>query len=117
MRIAALILGIIGGVFGLLNALLALGWGGLGRALGTQGANQVVGLGWMAFIFAFLGTVGAGITLAKPRLGALMLLIAAIGMSIPISGYAVVAGAMFLIAALLAFMGRSTGADTHVKSS
>jgi hypothetical protein len=105
VRVAALVLGIVGGVLGLLSAVFALGIGGIGSVAGTQGAGTVIGLGWSAMGFAFLGFLGAGLAMGKPRLGGTLLLIAGIGFLISIS-FAVLATPLFLIAALMAFMGR-----------
>ena len=100
MRIAALIIGIIAGLFGILSAVLALAVGGIG------GSSTVVGLGWSALAFCILGFLGAGLAMGKPRLGALILLIAAVGVLISVSWFAVIATPLFLIAATLAFFGR-----------
>jgi hypothetical protein len=108
MRIAALILGVVGGVFGLIAALLALGIGGIGSATGQQGGGQIIGLGWSAFAFCILGFLGSGLAMGKPKLGAVLLLVAGLGFFISISWFAIITAPLFLIAALLAFMGRRT---------
>jgi hypothetical protein len=105
MRIAALIIGILGGLFGILSAVLALVVGGIG------GSGTVVGLGWSALVFCILGFLGAGLAMGRPRLGALILLIAAIGITISVSWFAVIAAPLFLVAALLAFLGRRGEAE------
>lgn len=71
MRIAALILGLIGGVIGLFAAGLALGIGAIGGATGAQGSGTVVGLGWAALALSVVGIVGGALALAKPRAAAL----------------------------------------------
>ena len=96
----------MGGVFGLLAALLALGIGGVGSAFGAQGAGQVVGLGFGAVGFALLGLIGGAMAMAKPRFAAALLLIAAFGFLISVSWFAIITAPLFLIGALLAFMGR-----------
>jgi len=44
MRLASLVLGIVGGLFGLGGAVFALFVGGLGAAFGAEGAETVTGL-------------------------------------------------------------------------
>lgn len=106
MRVAALVLGVIGGVFGIFASLFALGVGGLGSAMGTEGANTVIGLGWSAMFFCLLGFLGSGLAMAKPRAAAGLLLISALGFIVSVSAFALVTGPLFLIASLLAFLGR-----------
>jgi hypothetical protein len=115
MRIAAMVLGIIAAVLGLLAALLALTVGGIGSAFKAEGAAMVVSLGWSSLIFVFLGFVGAGFALAKPKLSGAILLISGIGFIISISFFAIISGPLFLIASLFAFLGKkpvlATGAS------
>ncbi len=107
MRIAALILGVVGGIFGLIAALLALEIGGIGAAVGSQGAGLTIDLGWSAFGFCLLGFLGAGLTMGKPPAGALLLLIAGLGFLVSVSWFVLITAPLFLFAALLAFMGRA----------
>lgn len=106
MRVAALVLGIIGGVLGLLAALFALSIGGIGAALQSEGASSVVSLGWSALLFCFLGFLGSGFALSKPRFSSLVLLVSGIGFLISISWFAVITTPLFLMASLFAFLGR-----------
>ena len=54
MKVAALVLGILGGLAGLLGGTCALAVGGIGEALGAEGAEEVIGLGWLAFVAAIV---------------------------------------------------------------
>ncbi len=54
MRTASLVLGIIGGVFGIIAGFLAMLFGGVGLAVEGEGAGTVVGLGFAA---VFIGVV------------------------------------------------------------
>jgi hypothetical protein len=108
MRTGALVLGIIAGLAGLVSAVLALFVGGLGGAFDAEGAGTVVGLGWSALGFSLLGLVGAALSLAKPVIAAVIMLIAGVAVAISISLFAVIATPLFLIAALLVFLGRKT---------
>jgi cytochrome c-type biogenesis protein CcmE len=55
-----------------------------------------------------VGLVRAALSLAKPRLAAVIMLVVGIAIAISISLFAVIATPLFLIAALLAFLGRHT---------
>ena len=106
MRIGALVLGIIAGLAGLVSAVFALFVGGMGGAFEAEGSGTIVGLGWSALFFSLLGLVGAALSLAKPRIATATMLVAAIAILISISMFALIATPLFLVAALLAFLGR-----------
>jgi hypothetical protein len=108
VRIAALVLGVLGGLFGFLGAGFALAVGSVGTALEVSNASQTTGLGWAAFVFGILGFLGAGLAMAKPRLGAILLIVSALGVIISISMFGLPAGALFFIGGILAFFGRKT---------
>jgi hypothetical protein len=109
MRIAALVLGIIGGIFGIMSARLAFLVGGMGDFFDAEGAETVVGLGWSALFFCLVGIVGAGLAMVRPLVAAVLMLISAIGVIVSISLFAVIAAPLFLVGALLAFLGRREG--------
>jgi hypothetical protein len=112
MRTGALVLGIIAGLAGIISAVLALFVGGVGGAFEAEGAGTVVGLGWSALFFSLLGLVGAALSLAKARLAAAIMLVAGVAIAISVSLFAVIATPLFLIAALLAFLGRHKREET-----
>jgi hypothetical protein len=114
MRIGALALGIVGGLLGVMSAVTALLLGGIGGAFDAEGSGTIVGLGFSALVFCFLGFLGAGLALAKPRIAGLLLLVSAIGITISISLFAVLAAPLFLIAAILAFLGKQGDSETIV---
>ena len=70
MRISATVLGLVGGVSGLLAALLAPG---------SHGTVTILGFGWPAPGVCLLGLLGAGVAVAIPEAGAVLLLIAGLG--------------------------------------
>jgi hypothetical protein len=109
MRTGALVLGIIGGIFGIISAVLAFVVGGIGDFFDAEGAETVVGLGWSALFFCLVGLVGAGLAIVRPVIAAVLMLISAIGDTISISLFAIIAAPLFLVAALLAFLGRREG--------
>lgn len=77
MQVAALVLGIIGGLFGLLIGLFGYGLGGLARASGAGGAGafQLVS---MALPIA--GLAGAGMAMVNPVPAGALMLLSALGM-------------------------------------
>lgn len=80
-RTAELLLGILGGIFGLLGAGFALFVGGLGGVFGMAGAKQIVTLGWLAIVASIIGLVGAGLVTSRTKLaGGLMLFAAILGL-------------------------------------
>ena len=104
MRIASLILGIIGGLFGLGGAIFALFVGGLGSAFGAEGAETVTGLGFAAIPLSVLGIVGGALALSRPKTAAWLQLISAVGGLIAISAAYAVAFACLLVGAILAWV-------------
>jgi hypothetical protein len=107
LRVAALVLGIVGGVLGLIAGILAITVGGIGQAVNANGAGTVTGLGFLAFVMAVVGLVGGALALSKPRVGALLLLVAGIVGFIAVSAFWLLSGPLMLIGALLAFLGRA----------
>jgi hypothetical protein len=99
MRMAAMVLGIVGGIFGLFSAVLALGIGGIGQNVGSEGAGLTTTLGALAFVWSLLALLGAGLALNKPRLAAGLLLVAGIATIISISFFAILAAPLELLAA------------------
>ncbi|MFE7910825.1 DUF4064 domain-containing protein, partial [Bacillus mobilis] len=84
-RTTEFILGLIGGIFGILCAFIALFIGGVGAAVEADGANQIIGLGWAAVALSILGIVGCVMVKSKAKVGGIMMTIAAIGGFICIS--------------------------------
>jgi hypothetical protein len=104
MRVVALVLGILGAVFGFFGAVLAEGVGGLGSALGVAHAHELVGLGVLAFAAAIVGLVGAILAMSAPKASWIMLLIAAVLVVVAISAFAVPAALLFLVAMVFAIL-------------
>jgi hypothetical protein len=100
-RTAEFVLGLIGGIFGILCAFIALFIGGLGSALETDGANTVIGLGWGAVALSILGIVGSVMVRSKAKVGGIMMTVAAIGGFICISLIYLLPGVLLLIGGLM----------------
>ena len=107
MRNGAIVIGIIAGLAGLVSAVLALMVGGLGAAVGPEGASQVMGLGWSALVLSLLlGLVGAALWTAKRQLVALIMAAAGVAMVCSISLVAVIVRPLFLVRRFWAEFGR-----------
>jgi len=104
IKVVALIIGILGGLAGLGGAVFALFLGGVGEAFNAQDASAVMGLGLAAIPLAIVGVVGGALTLAKPKLAGILMLISAVGGTIAISAGYIIAGPMLLIAGIMALM-------------
>lgn len=100
-RTAEFVLGLIGGIFGILCAFIALFIGGLGSALEADGANTVIGLGWGAVGLSVLGIVGSVMVRSKAKVGGIMMTVAAIGGFICISLIYLLPGVLLLIGGLM----------------
>ncbi|MDQ6832447.1 MAG: DUF4064 domain-containing protein [Chloroflexota bacterium] len=112
MRTTAMVLGIVGGIFGIFAAVFALAVGGLSSSLNVEGGGKVVGLGYAAFFVSVLAIVGGALAGKKPKAAALILLIAGIGGFVCVSAFWLLSGPLLLIGALLAFLGRKSDQST-----
>ncbi|MCU5549905.1 DUF4064 domain-containing protein [Bacillus cereus] len=100
-RTAEFVLGLIGGIFGIICAFVALLIGGMGAAFEADGANTVIGLGWGAVALSILGIVGSVMLRSKAKVGGIMMTVAAIGGFICISIIYLLPGVLLLIGGLM----------------
>ena len=117
MKVAALVLGIVGGVFGLIAGILAITVGGIGQAVGANQAGTVTGLGFLAFAMAVVSLVGGALALSKPRVAALLLLIAGIVGFFAVSAFWLLSGPLMILGALFAFLGRTKKGAQAIEAS
>jgi hypothetical protein len=104
MAIAALILGIIGGIAGLVGAGFALVVGGLGSAFSASGASTVLGGAVAAVVFSVLGIVGGALSLKWPKTAGGLMLVAAVGGGIGVFVAYAVAFPLLLVGGILALV-------------
>lgn len=104
MKLAALILGIIGGVAGIIGSIIVMVIGGIGSVIGGEGATTVTSLGWVALLFSLVGIVGGALALAKPKIAGIMMLFVGVGGIIAVSIGYVVAGPLLIIGGILALV-------------
>lgn len=105
MKIAALILGILGGIAGIVGSIIAMMIGGIGSALGGEGAKTVTSLGWVALLISIVAIVGGALAIAKPKIAGIIMLLMGIGGIIAVSIGYVVAGPLLIIGGILALVG------------
>jgi len=79
--------------------------GGIGSAIGGEGAGTVATLGWVALLLSLVGIVGGSLALAKPKIAGIIMLLMGIGGLICISLGYVVAGPLLIIGGILALVG------------
>jgi hypothetical protein len=113
MRTGALVLGIIAGLAGLASAVFALWFGLMGDAFDANWGSGIMVQGWVALGFSLFGLIGAALSGAKPRLAALVMAVAGVALFIAIYLFATIATPLFLVGALLAFLGRRPKAQAE----
>jgi hypothetical protein len=114
MRKAGGIIALIGGIFGVLAAIMTLSVGGIAGTFNAHGAHTVVGLGFGGLAFSFLAIIFSAVCLGtSSRVPAILLVISAIG-------GAILGGTLVAVCMVLAFVGgvlALVGADKPVASA
>lgn len=105
-QITALVLGILGGVFGIGGAIITLGLGGLSGIAGYEKAGEVVGRGFGAILLSILGMIGAGIVGSNPKISGILMLVSAIIGFLIIFPLYIPATALLLAGGILALMSK-----------
>jgi len=100
-RTTEFVLGLIGGIFGIIFAFIALFIGGVGSALEAEGANSIIGLGWGAIGLSIIGIIGCVLVKSKATVGGILMTIAAIGGFICVAVFYILPGVLLLIGGLM----------------
>ncbi|MED0988229.1 DUF4064 domain-containing protein [Bacillus paramycoides] len=95
------VLGLIGGIFGIICAFIALMIGCMGAAFEAEGANTMIGLSWGALGLSILGIVGSVMVRSTAKVGGIIMTIAAIGGFICIFVFYIFPGILLLIGGLM----------------
>jgi hypothetical protein len=103
---AAMVLGIVGGVFGIFGASLVMATGGIGALLEQEGAALFSVLGTIAMFLAVLGIVGGALAKSQPRTAAwCMGLSGVLGFGAALGAW-FFAGPLLIVGAVLAYTSR-----------
>lgn len=113
-RVGEMVLAIIGGIFGILGGIIALGIGGAQSALHTGGTNVAIN-GMIAILFSALALVAAFFVSSRTKLAGWLLVISAIGGLIAISAFYILSFILLLIAGLMCLL-RARGSSASNNS-
>ena len=95
-RTLELILGIVGGVFGLIGGILAL--------LFSAFESSLFGLGASAILASIIGLIGSIYVTQNPKYGGIILIISAVWLLISISAFGILGAVLLGIAGLSALI-------------
>ncbi|HLR04137.1 MAG TPA: DUF4064 domain-containing protein [Virgibacillus sp.] len=101
-RTAEFVLGLIGGIFGIIAAIMAIFIGGIGEAFGAEGSGGVTVAGWLAVLLSVLGIIGSTLVRSRAKVGGILMVIAAVGGFISIFMFYLLSGILLLIGGLMA---------------
>ena len=96
-------LGIIGGIFGILAAVLVVMIGGIGKAFNATGASSLYTNAAGALIFSIVGIAG-GVLEKRKIIGAALMFIGAVGVLLSISLFGVLSLILFAVGGILILM-------------
>ncbi|MBP1082314.1 DUF4064 domain-containing protein [Bacillus capparidis] len=100
-RTTEFVLGLIGGIFGFIGAIMALAIGGIDAAVNSTGSSDIIGLGWGAIFLSILGIVASVIVRKKPKLGGILLLVSGVGGLICISLFYLLPAVLLIIPGIM----------------
>lgn len=103
-RTAEMILGILGGIFGIPGGLFAVFIGGLGTAFKATGASEIIGLGAAAVILGIIGIIGGAIVNRNTKLAGGLMLFSGVAGFIAISAAWIIGGILLIVGGALSFM-------------
>ncbi|WP_128656437.1 DUF4064 domain-containing protein [Paenibacillus sp. 598K] len=91
-------MGLVGGIFGIIAAIVAMMIGGVDAALSDSGTSQITGLGISALLFSILGIIGSAFSKSKPKLAGTLMLISGVAGFISISMFYILSGVLLIVA-------------------
>jgi hypothetical protein len=83
--------------------------GGVGSAFEAEGSGTVTGLGLAAIFIAVVGIIGGALAKGKPTVASILQALTCVFGFIAVSLFWIISGPLFLVGALLAFLGRPKG--------
>jgi hypothetical protein len=106
MKKAGGIVAIIAGIFGIFAAGFTLFIGGVGKAVESEGASTVVGLGWGGVLFSFLVIVFGAVALnSQSKVPGILLILSSLAGAILGGTFVAVFMVLSLIGGVLALFG------------
>jgi hypothetical protein len=109
-------LGIIGGIFGILAAVLVVLIGGIGEAFNASGASSLYTNAALAFVFSVVGIAGGALERRK-LIGAALMVIGGIGVLIAISLFGVLPFILFLVGGILILAHKKDAASRSLEAT
>lgn len=103
-RTAEMILGIIGGIFGIIAGLAEGFIGGLGQALHVSGATNLYTLAMLSIVASIIGIVGGALVGGRAKIAGAMMIIATVLGFIAASYFYILPGILLGIAGILALV-------------
>jgi hypothetical protein len=108
MKIAGLVLGIIGGLFGLVSASCVAVVGEVVDAVGVEEGNSIAIMGYVGFASAILAIVASSFAITKPKIASLVMIICGILILVSTGVLGIIPFIMIGIGALLTFLDRNS---------
>ncbi|NGZ73906.1 DUF4064 domain-containing protein [Saccharibacillus alkalitolerans] len=94
-------MGLVGGIFGIIAAIVAMLIGGVDAAFSESGTSQITGLAVSALLFSILGIIGSAFSKSKPKLAGWLMLISGIAGFISISMFYILSGVLLIVAGFM----------------
>lgn len=104
MKIAALILGALGGLWGLYDSAFSL-FLEAGKILETPAVEITRVGGFAAIVLSISGIVGASLSVDRPGIASILMVISGIGGLVAVTTGFIVAGPLLIIGSIFAFIG------------
>jgi hypothetical protein len=104
VRTTAFVCGLIGGIFGILAAIVELAGGGVGSALADDDEGLVL-LGFLSLLLAITGIVGASLSRSHPGWSGALQIVAMIGGLLTAGLFWIISAILFLVGGIFAFAG------------
>ena len=102
---AEFVLGLLGGIFGFIPSVLALGIGSL--AAGFGGGIQIAGMGLLAILASIMGIVGAAVSGGNPKVGGVLMIISAVLGLIGVSFFYLLSAVLLFVGGIMALIKKS----------
>lgn len=103
MKVGALVLGILGGLWGVFDSIFALA---IGEAGGTLNAPVAIAGGDIGAIFlGLIGIIGASLSIDRPLIASIVMIIGGVASLILMSAGFIIAAPLLIIGSIFAFIG------------